>query len=184
MGRAQSPAPVKLLAGLLASADAILDEATRELRQVFGEIDASSAITAWNLSTYYESEMGGAVRRQFVTFETLIDPGQLPRVKQRTNEMEGAWRTARGRQVNIDPGYIATGKLVLASTKDAAHRVYLQEGIYAEVTLHFCNGSFRAYPHSYPDYAAEEAVTFFNRARANYLAQLRAAARQPGSQPG
>ena len=178
MGRAQSAAPVKLLAGLLASADDLLEQAVRELCQVFGALDASSAVTDWNLSTYYQAEMGSSIRRQFVTFEKLFDPEELPAFKCQTNDMEDTWRTEKGRQVNIDPGYIATGKLVLASTKDAAHRIYLRGGIYAEVTLHFCNGSFQAYSHSYPDYAATDAIAFFNRARAVYLSQLRVMARR------
>ncbi|MFI5396872.1 MAG: DUF4416 family protein [Candidatus Binatia bacterium] len=165
---------MKLIAGLLASSDALLDEAARALSQRFGPLDGSSTITAWDVSTYYCDEMGNDIKRQFVTFEKLIAPGKLAGVKQLTNEMEQAWRIATGRRVNIDPGYIAAAKLVLASTKDAAHRVYLSGGIYAEVTLHFNNASFQPHPHSYRDYAAPKAIAFFNGARARYLAQLRA----------
>lgn len=178
MGRAKPPAPVKLIAGLLAASDALLGEAADALQRRFGPLDASSVATAWDTSTYYSDEMGDAIHRQFLSFERLIAPGKLAAVKQATNEMEGAWRTSTGRQVNIDPGYIATTKLVLASTKDAAHRVYLSGGIYAEVTLQFTNGSFRACAHTYPDYATPEAIAFFNGVRATYLAQRREVMRE------
>ncbi len=170
------PKPVKLIAGLLGAADTLLGEAAEALSRRFGPIEASSAVVTWELSTYYREEMGNVLWRQFLSFERLIAPGKLAGVKQITNEMENAWRTQTGRRVNIDPGYIATSKLVLATTKDAAHRIYLSGGIYAEATLHFSNGTFQPYPHSYRDYAAADAIAFFNGVRARYLAQLRAPA--------
>jgi hypothetical protein len=164
---------VKLIAGLLASSDDLLGEARQVLSGSFGPLDACSAPSTWDFSSYYRDEMGDVIRRQFVSFEKLTAPDKLAELKQITNVMEEAWRTESGRRVNIDPGYIAATKLVLASTKDAAHRVYLSGGIYAEATLHFSNGSFRPYLYSYRDYAAPEAVAFFNAVRASYLAQLR-----------
>jgi len=174
MGTAKIPGAVKLVAGLLATSDALLAEAARALSQRFGAIDLASVATDWAASTYYRAEMGTPIRRQFVGFERLIAPGKLAAVKQMTNEMEAAWCNVRGRQVNIDPGYIAATKLVLASTKDAAHRIYLSGGIYAEVTLQYLHGSFGPCAFTYPDYAAADALQFFDRAREVYLAQLRA----------
>ena len=175
MGTPKLPDSVKLIVGLLAASDALLDEASGALSQRFGALDARSTPAAWNVSTYYQSEMGAGIRRQFVSVETLIVPGKLAAMKQLTNAMEETWRAAAGRQVNIDPGYVAATKLVLASTKDAAHRVYLSGGVYAEVTLQFSNGSFRAGASTYRDYAAPDAIDFFNAVRARYLTQLRAA---------
>ena len=174
MGTPKTPPPVKLVVGLLGASDALLDEAAEALSERFGPVDERSARTAWNASPYYQREMGDAIRRQFLSFERLIGAGKLAALKQLTNTMEDTWRHTDGRRVNVDPDYIAATKLVLASTKDAAHRVYLSGGLYAEVTLHFSDGSFRPSPHTYPDYAAPEAITFFNRVRATYLAQLRA----------
>jgi len=179
MGTATTPRPVKLIVGLLAASDTLFTEATEELARRFGQLDAASDITDWHFSDYYSEEMGNAIRRQFVSCATLIDAGQLAAIKQLTNDMENHWSAAPGRQVNIDPGYLAATKLVLASTKDAAHRVYLSDGIYAEVTLQFSDGCFRPDAHTYRDYAAPEAIAFFNRVRGIYLAQLRA--RTPAS---
>jgi len=173
MGMPRNPAPVKLMVGLLAASDGLLGEAANALSQRFGPADACSTPSTWGFSNYYSSEMGDLVRRQFISFEKLIAPGELAEVKHLTNEMENAWRKELGRRVNIDPGYVAATKLVLASTKDAAHRVYLSDGIYAEATLQFSNGSFQPHPYSYRDYAAADAIAFFNAVRSRYLIQVR-----------
>jgi hypothetical protein len=178
MGTATPPHPVKLIVGLLAASDALLKAAAQGLSQRFGPLDAVSDAGDWRVSDYYRKEMGDSIRRQFVSFEGLIGPGKLAGIKQITNDMEHEWRTEAGRtaasrQVNIDPGYLAVTKLVLASTKDAAHRVYLSGGIYAEVTLQFSDGCFRPDAHTYRDYAAPGAIAFFHRVRGIYLAQLR-----------
>src|SRR5512139_151647 len=171
MGTATPPKPVKLIAGLLAASDTLLGEARAALSLHWGPIDASSSPVAWEASPYYREEMGDTLLRQFISFEQLTAPGKLAAVKQMTNELESTWRAPSGRRVNIDPGYIATMKLVLASTKDAAHRVYLSGGIYAEATLHFSNGSFQPCAYSYRDYVGADAIAFFNAVRARYLAQ-------------
>ena len=173
MGTAKAPAPVKLIVGLLAASDELLAGAATTLSGCFGPVDASTPPTAWDVSRYYEFEMGAAIRRQFLSFERLIGAAELVDLKRATNELENRWRVPSGRQVNIDPGYVASTKLVLASTKDASHRVYLSHGIYAEVTLCFANGSFTAHAATYPDYATAAACTFFNRVRAEYVLQLR-----------
>jgi len=173
MGAPKIPVPVKLIAGLLGASDALLEQAAVALSEHYGRIDSASVPIDWTVSTYYRDEMGPSIRRQFLSFERLITADDLPTVKLATNGFEERWRRASGRQVNIDPGYIAATKLVLASTKDAAHRVYLGRGIYAEVTLLFSNGSFQPHAHTYPDYAAREAMAFFNGVRGTYLEQLR-----------
>jgi uncharacterized protein DUF4416 len=175
MGAPKTPAPVKLIAGLLGTSDALLEQAAGALNERFGPIDATSIAADWTVSTYYRDEMGDAIRRQFISFERLIAAGELAAVKLATNELEERWRVGLGRQVNIDPGYVATTKLVLASTKDAAHRIYLGQGIYAEGTLHFSNGTFQPHAYTYPDYATPAAMEFFNTVRATYLQQLRSA---------
>jgi hypothetical protein len=178
MGTSKPAALVKLVAGVLARSDALLAEAADALQERYGPIDGCSTASAWDVSPYYRDEMGDTIRRQFLAFARLIAPGKLAALKQATNDLENTWRTAAGRQVNIDPGYIAATKLVLASTKDAAHRVYLSGGIYAEVTLQVSSGSFRACAHTYPDYAAPGAIAFFNGVRTTYLAQLREVTRE------
>ena len=165
MGIPTPPAPVTLVAGLLVSSPDLLAEVHAELSAAFGDIRSASDASRWTATTYYGAEMGDEIWRQFICFTRPLDPGSLAAIKLRTNALEERWRTARGRRVNIDPGYVAPLKLVLATTKDAAHRVYLADGIHAEVTLVYERGTFRARPHTYPDYAAPDAIAFFNAVR-------------------
>ena len=165
MGTPHSPGLVRLIAGLLVSSPPLLDDVHRRLTSAFGEITLASEVRPWTASRYYCGEMGEEIWRQFVSFAPLLDPADLAAAKRRTNELERHWRNDRGRRVNIDPGYVAPLKLVLATTKDAAHRVYLGDGIYAEVTLVFERGTFRPRPHTYPDYAEPEAIAFFDLVR-------------------
>jgi hypothetical protein len=112
-----------------------------------------------------------------VFFRDLISVGQLADIKRETNALEARLcdDTARPhtlRPVNIDPGYITLSKLVLASTKDYSHRIYVQNGIHAEVTLRFESGGWKPWPWTYPDYAAKTYYAAFTRARERLKAQL------------
>jgi len=126
---------------------------------------------------YYDEELGTPIQRKFLTFVRLIDPGELAAIKCFTNEVERFRARERGTQpdrpVNLDPGYLDAGRLVLATTKDRAHRIYLGQGIYAEVTLLYEKKAWQALPWTYPDYAAPTYHPFLTEARRAYLVRLR-----------
>jgi hypothetical protein len=173
MGTAREPEPVKLIASLFSGNLALLEEAKAALSKEFGNIDFESDLLLFDHTDYYNAEFGPGLQRQIVTFEPLISMVALPTIKHKTNEIE--WTLASGdlRQVNIDPGYVSLGKMVLASTKDHAHRIYLDRGIYAEITLTYRRGGFRPWPWTYPDYASDDYCAMFDGIRALYKAQVR-----------
>jgi hypothetical protein len=173
MGAAREPQPVKLVASLLTGEVALLEPVREALVGAWGPIDFASALLPFDHTDYYAPEFGPALQRQIVTFAELIPPGDLPRVKRRTNKLEGGFLAEGRRRVNIDPGYVSLGKLVLASTKDHAHRLYLGQGIYGEVTLTYQRGRFRPWPWTYPDYASDRYCDLFEAIRTRYKAQLR-----------
>ena len=72
------------------------------------------------------------------------------------------------RPLNLDPGYITLAKLVLASTKDHSHRIYLGQGIYAEITLDLSRGGWQPSEWTYPDYRRADFHQFFVHCR-DYL---------------
>ncbi len=121
--------------------------------------------------------MGAGLSRRFLSFERLISPEALAEIKRQTHAVEDRYRRAEGagrrRRVNIDPGHIDAGKVVLASTKGATHRIYLGAGIYAELTLLYYNGSFHPFPYTYADYLWPETTAFLGAMRARYLAQVK-----------
>jgi hypothetical protein len=174
MGTAREPQPVKLIASLLTGDPSLLAGVKEALSEAFGPIDFESELLPFDHTDYYAPEFGPDLQRQIVTFAGLVDPGDLPAIKRKTNEMELSDAPSDNRRVNIDPGYVSLGKMVLASTKNHAHRLYLGEGIYGEGTLTYQQGRFRAWPWTYPDYASDRYCALFDQIRERYKAQLRA----------
>jgi Domain of unknown function (DUF4416) len=174
MGTPTPPQPVKLLVAILSADPQLFAPAVDYLQQSYGPIDLQSAIFPWNTTDYYREEMGENLLRQFVTFARLISPEELVHLKLATNNVELAFAaTSSSRRVNLDPGYLDATKLVLASTKNQAHRLYLSQGIYAEVTLLYHHGAFHPFLYTYTDYRWPETHAFLRQARTQYLEQLR-----------
>lgn len=173
MGKIIKPKPVKLIVGFITADLEILKQAEESLVDRFGEVDYASNIFAFDKTDYYEEEMGANLKRKFLSFSKLVQPEELSRIKLYTNELEKGFSDTTGRRkINIDPGYVTGAKLVLATTKDYQHRIYLDDGIYAEVTLRFKDGSFRPWEWTYPDYRTEEYIKVFNNIRKLYLKQI------------
>ena len=173
MGSARDAVPVKLVASLLANAPDLIAETNAALVQILGPTEIESELFPFDHTGYYTPEFGPMLQRQIVTFVELFDPAQLPDIKLKTNELEWSMAIEGKRRVNIDPGYVSLGKLVLATTKDHAHRIYLGQGIYGEVTLTFQQGHFNPWPWTYPDYASNQYCALFDEIRESYKLQLR-----------
>jgi hypothetical protein len=146
--------------------------ARRRLETLFGPVALASPSFLFDQTRYYEPTMGDDLRKQFLVFAALQPPESLPDVKHRTNDLERELADGGGfrepRPLNLDPGLLTLGKFVLATTKDQAHRLYLRDGIFAEVTLRFEAGSFRPWEWTYADYRAAHTIAFLNEARAHY----------------
>jgi hypothetical protein len=168
--------PVKLMCGIIASEDAHFVSAEAGLAGLFGDIDSRSARFDFNITNYYEAEMGPSLRRGFLSFERLVDPEQLSDIKVKTNEFEDDVRLAFGatrRVVNIDPGFLTSAALIMATAKDFSHRIPLRRGIYGHLELLFSKNGLRRLDWTYPDFAQEGYQVYFLDVRKIYLAQLR-----------
>jgi len=174
MGRIRKPLPVKLVVPMLSREERLFKLAEEALEEHFGPVDYRKGFFPFDHTDYYRREFGEGLLRNFIAFERLVDPGDLAAIKCLTNELEMQWSIEGRRQVNLDPGYVSLAKLILATTKNHAHRVYVGRGIYAEVTLCYREGDFRPWPWTYPDYASPEYIAVFREIRAIYLSQLRA----------
>ncbi len=163
---------VNLIIGIIYNKIKLFEDARRRLNRKFGEIDFESQIIDFNFTAYYEKEMGKNLKRRFLSFKNLIKPEELPGIKTYTNNLEERFRMLTGspcRNINLDPGYITCAKLVLATTKDYFHRIYLEKGIFAEITLCFRKGDFEAFEWTYPDYRTKEYKDIFNHIRRLYI---------------
>src|SRR5262249_4487692 len=141
MGQVRIPPPVLLIVAAFSRHEPALCWAEEKLSASFGPIARSSPDFAFNQTEYYEASMGAGLRKRFLVFHDLVAAEQLADIKRRTNELEqelkqsGKWIEAR--PLNLDPGILSLGKFMLATTKDQSHRIYLRDGIFAEVTLRF-----------------------------------------------
>ena len=164
---------VKLVIGFIFREEGILDKAKNILRKEFGKIDYESQALAFIHTDYYETELGKNLKRKFISFQNLIQPQNLPKIKITTNTIEKKISRNGMRSINIDPGYLDMAKLILASTKDYKHRIYLNKGIYAEITLFYQNKSFTGWVWTYPDYKSADYIRIFNQIREIYVEQIK-----------
>ena len=201
MGIITPPQKVKLIIGIISAYPELILPLESALVKKFGPIDHRAGPFPFNFTDYYEAEMGKGLNRWFGSFKKLIAPDNIARIKIWTNRLEekfvhltpkylkvatipsltGSRQRDEGqgeplsisRPINLDPGYLTAAKLVLFSTKDYSHRIYLSGGIYAEVTLQYSRGQYQPLPWTYPDYQTPPYLEFFQHVRQNYLAQLK-----------
>lgn len=169
MGEVHEPAPVLLLIAVISRHATAIRWAHETLVQQFGPIALESEAFDFTETDYYTATMGPNLKKQFLAFERLIDPSALADIKRQTNDWEAEYAAAADhdepRPLNLDPGYITPAKLVLASTKDHAHRIYLVSGIYAELTLNFRHRHWKPLEWTYPDYRRDDFQQFFAQCR-------------------
>ncbi len=187
MGKLKPPLKVTLICGILVSKDwienkfnisshsDIVQKINSQLQSLFSPsgftIESNSEIINFDFTDYYTNEMGKEILRYWISFTPLVSPEQLWKIKIFTNKLEQENFTDKSgnRKLNLDPGYIEGSKLVLFSTKNFAHRIYLAEGIYAEVTLVYKHGKFEFLAWTYPDYKTVQAINFFSFIRDNWV---------------
>ena len=161
-----------LVVGMLSGFPDLFGRAARALSARFGEVARESGILPFDFTDYYAQQMGEAIKRKFIALEKPFDPEQLVATKLWTNDLEAQFAGVEfpvPRPINLDPGYVTLSKLVLATTKDQAHRIYLSRGIYAEVTLAFVQKEFQQLKWTYPDYRTKAYRRFFEAVRMDLL---------------
>jgi len=163
---------VKLICAVLHRRSVDIPDIIQRLSARFGPIDLQSKSFDFIFTDYYASEMGGDLKKQFLSFESLVLPDKLPDIKNAATQIERDLLDNGNRTVNIDPGYLEESKLVLASTKNFAHRIYLRDNVWAEITLRYIHGKFVCNEWTYPDYSQPLAIDFLNQAREIYRAQI------------
>jgi len=174
MGEIGAPPPVRRIVSAIFSDRASLSGAVEALAQEHGGVRQLGQEMSFDFTDYYESEMGGNLRRGFFEVEGLVSSEELVALKRFTSDVERRVAAPDGRRrVNLDPGILSAERLVLASTKNAPHRLYLGRGIYAELTLVYQSGGFQALPWTYPDYASEAVRGLLCDVRKRYLAELK-----------
>jgi hypothetical protein len=173
MSLPQPPTPAKLIVGFFVKDKALAAGVAQALQDRLGPIDMVSAWLDFDFTTYYEKEMGAPLSRRLVVFKTLVGQTELAAIKQMTNALELNYQRKGQRRVNIDPGYLLPERFVLATGKNFTHRIYIGQGIYADLTLIYQKGAFRTLPWTYPDYADGQLTEFLTLVRKKYLLDLK-----------
>ncbi len=176
MAQPKEFSPVKMICGVIYREDALYAEVRSRLEAEWGRADSESPVYPFDLTGYYEDEMGGGLVRRFISFEALVRPESLPEAKLWTIELESMLRQERGvtgRPVNIDPGYLTASAVVMATAKDFAHRIPLAKGIYAHLEFLFTRTGVRTLDWTYPDLRREPPQSYFRAVREIYLRQIR-----------
>ncbi|MDD5326461.1 MAG: DUF4416 family protein [Phycisphaerae bacterium] len=177
MWELQTPKPVKLIIAVLAADEDCLKAALEAINTRFGNADFLSDVWQFSQTDYYKDEIGENILRQFVSIEKLIDPGTLAQIKHDANSLEqqlaDSLKLALPRPANLDPGFMEPSKLVLASTKNFSHRIYIGNKMFAEVTLVYEKGNWRHFEYTFPDYRQQCYFDFFNKVRTRLLEQLK-----------
>jgi hypothetical protein len=164
---------VKLVAGLISNDTGLFDRIKSILeKRLHNTVDFESPLLDFNHTDYYNEEFGFNLKRKFLSFKAHVPLENIEKVKLLTNRVEHKTSTHGKRTINIDPGYLDLSKLVLFSTKDYSHRIYVSKGIFAEVTLRYKNKQFNPWPWTYPDYSTKEYISVFDSIREIYKKQI------------
>jgi hypothetical protein len=166
VGAIKPPESALLFVSTLYHSEDIFNQANVILENNLGDVLYLSPPLTWDYSSYYKDEIGWPLFRQIIFFKNAIDPGLLVDMKLKTNEIESAFTLNGRRQINLDPGYLTLSKIVLASTKNYAHRLYLGKGIYGEITLIYRDGTYSPHLFTYRDYQDKTHIDVFIKARA------------------
>jgi len=169
----QEPKPAKLFVSVISPFPERIASVLSELADRYGILDFVSEVLPFDYTEYYFGEMGRPLFRRFASFDDLIAQEELPQIKVQTNLLETEQSEGGNRSVNIDPGYLLAERLVLASGKNYAHRIYLSHGIYADLTLIYRDKDYQPLAWTYPDYAEPKVRNWLRALRQKYLLQLR-----------
>ena len=173
MGAIYDFEPEKLIVGVIYNDKEILNKALARLTEKFGPYDDVCEEFSFSreFSTYYDEEIGGEGLRRIYSFENLVDPALQADIKEFTNELEKELSEGENRKINLDPGFINHGRLMLPTTKATGFRVPLKNGIHTELTLFWSRGAWQKFPWTYRDYQSERVQSFLVGVRKKYLLQ-------------
>ena len=173
MGAIHEFEPEKLIVGVIYHEPCVLEAAMARLVAEFGEVEDCSEEFSFSreFSTYYDGEIGGEGLRRIYSFKRCVDPARQAEIKETTNAIEAELSVDGNRRINLDPGFINHGRLMLATTKATGFRIPLERGIYTELTLFWARGGWQKLPWTYRDYQSERVQKFITEVRRKYLAE-------------
>jgi hypothetical protein len=170
----------KLIVALTSSSLLLMERVEQQLSQTFGHYSSKSDLFSFDdFTSYYTAEMGTSLQKKFVSFQRMIPLEELSDIKLLTNGIEQQSAQDGKRRINLDPGYVTHAQMVLATTKNYSHRIYIGKGIHGELTYIYKKKAFHFLEWTYPDYREPWVITFFENVRKEYLKQVRNTTTKP-----
>lgn len=174
MSHLTEPRPVKAISAIFSSNIDILNAAALRFEKIVGPLDYIGPELPFDQTDYYREEMGWPLVNRLFSATDLIEWGRLVDIKHQCMEVEKEFAQDGRRTVNLDPGIVSAERLVLATGKEAFHRIYLGLGVWADLTLVYKFGRFEALPWTYPNYQTPSMLAILTDIRNRYLEQLKA----------
>jgi hypothetical protein len=172
MSSPRIPEPARLIVSVLASEPIHLERVQPQLIERLGPLEEEVGPLPFDFTTYYDKELGTGIKRWLWVYSELVEGSDLLSIKLFVNELEQAYSEADCRTFNLDPGLMTLGNFVMATGKNNAHRIYLGEGIFADLTLIYRAGTYRPLEWTYPDYADSQLIDILNTLREKYKCKL------------
>jgi len=172
MSTPKIPHPALLFFNIFSKKKDLIILTLNEIKNNYGEFSWLTPFFPFISTRYYEKEFGDNLIRIIAALYNLIEQDRLVETKKFAFQLEKKLAEKGKRLVNIDPGMITAERLILATGKNFTHRIYLGEGIYADLNLIFQKKSFRSLAWTFPDYGSREFISLFNNARDTYLRRI------------
>ena len=158
----------KAVLGVLFQEEEYYQELQHHLETVGVEIEFESESLRFDSTDYYEKEMGTELRRIFLSLKGIFPVEESVLFKLETTEWEHRWRESGLRSLNLDPGYLDLSRVVLLSGKEGSHKIYLRNGVWADLVLLKDKGGYRNFPWTFPDIRIGRYDDFFLQLRAEF----------------
>lgn len=152
----KEPSKAKLVISFISTSEELINSSIERIAQKYSTPDFVSEFISFTHTQYYEDEHGCGLKRRFASFSKLLPRDHIVKVKQFTNQLENETIIDGKRKINIDPGFLTPENFILATGKNFTHRVYLKDGIFADLTLIFQKNDFMELPWTYPDYKGRD----------------------------
>ncbi len=165
MSRRTPPLPARLLISVIYREEKDFDRSLAQIASRLGDIARTSVPFPFDRTAYYEREMGTPLLRRFVLMKDAVSRDELASAKLAAEAIENECSVNGKRTVNIDPGLLADENFILATGKNYSHRIYLRDGVFADLALVYERGEYRALPWTYPDFASPEIRAFLTGLR-------------------
>jgi len=159
------PPSARLLVSAIYREEGRFEEVLTSLQARLGPVERTSGPFLFDRTDYYEKEMGAPLYRRFVVMERLVPREALAAAKIGAEELEREFSENGMRTVNLDPGLLTEENFLLATGKNYSHRVYLRDGVFADLTLMYQKGEYRPLPWTYPDFTSPGIRAFLAEVR-------------------